>query len=213
MANRKPWLTVMMALAGGLIGGAAATILGSSNAFALHRAHHARTLEADKFVLLGRNGEDRAVMRVSDKGTAALYFNDESGKERAEMKVAADGRSSIGFYDEDGHRRVIVGQSVGPGSQSGIGVFSHDGSQIASLSSLPNGQVSMTLYDSKSGLARAGLGLAADGTPALVLFDQDGRDRAELHLDKNGNPGLALADASGKSIAGLPMQAAAPPAQ
>ena len=46
-----------------------------------------------------------------------------------------------------------------------------------------------------------GLGLSADGTPALVLFDQNGKDRAELHLNNSGKPGLALADENGKSIA------------
>src|SRR5690242_8010765 len=119
MANRKSWLTVIVALVGGLIGGAAATILGASNAFALRHAHHARTVEAEKFVLLGRNGDERGIMRVNDKGTAAIYFNDESGKERAEIKVAADGRSALGFYDDSGRRRVIVGQGVGAGNQSG----------------------------------------------------------------------------------------------
>ncbi len=213
MTNRKSWLTVIVALIGGLIGGAAATILGASNAFALRHGHHARTVEAEKFVLLGPNGDQRGVMRVSDKGTAALYFVDADGKERAEFRVAADGRSSVGFYDNTGRRRVIVGEGVGAGDQSGIGVFSADGAQIASLSSLNEGQVSLTLYDSKTGLARAGLALGPGGAPALVLFDQNGKDRAELHLDKNGNPGLALADASGKTIAGLPMESAPAAAQ
>ncbi len=68
-------------------------------------------------------------------------------------------------------------------------------------------QASLTLYDSNIGRARAGLGVAAGGSPALVLFDPEGRDRAELHVTKNGKPGLALADENGKSIAGLPEQA------
>jgi hypothetical protein len=63
----------------------------------------------------------------------------------------------------------------------------------------------VTLYDNKTGFARAGLGLAADGAPALVLFDQSGKDRAELHVTSAGKPGLALADENGKSMAGLPM--------
>jgi thioredoxin-related protein len=92
-----------------------------------------------------------------------------------------------------------------------MGIFDQDGSQVATISSSSNGEVSMTLYDAKSGLARAGLGLSAKGTPALVLFDQDGKDRAELNLNAEGKPGLALADANGKTIAGLPMQSS--PAQ
>ncbi len=200
MKDRKPWLIVAMALAGGLIGGALATMLGAGDAFALRRAHHTRTVEAEKFVLLGRNGDQRGVIQVSDKGTAAIYLNDETGKERAELRVAADGRASLGFYDAGGAKRVVVGQGSTEDSQAGLGIFGKDGDQLASLSSSANGEVNLTLYDHKSGLARAGLGLSGDGVPALVLFDQNGKDRAELHLSASGKPGLALADENGKSI-------------
>ncbi len=67
-------------------------------------------VEAEKFVLLGRNGDERGVIQVNDKGTAAFYLNDESGKEKAELKVAADGRASLGFYDSNGAKRVVVGR-------------------------------------------------------------------------------------------------------
>jgi hypothetical protein len=53
------------------------------------------------------------------------------------------------------------------------------------------------------------LGLSADGVPALVLFDQNGKDRAELHLNASGKPGLALVDENGKSIYAPPTQGAA----
>jgi len=203
--DRKPWLVVAVALVGGLLGGALATMLGAGDAFALRHSRHPRSVEAEKFVLLGRNGDERGVIQVSDKGTAAIYLNDETGKERAELKVAADGRASLGFYDASGAKRVVMGQGATSDSQAGFGIFSTDGNQEASFSSLANGEVNVTLYDRKSGFARAGLGLSADGVPALVLFDQNGKDRAELHLSTAGKPGLALADESGKSVAGLPL--------
>jgi hypothetical protein len=209
MKNGKPWLTVMVALIGGLVGGGVASMLGANNAFAKRHPQRARTVEAEKFVLLGRNGDQRGIIQVSDKGTAAFYLNDESGKERAEFKVAADGRASLGFYDGDGLKRVVVGEGGSSGSQAGVGIFSADGNQVAGLTASPSGEVNLTLYGGKTGLARAGLGLSADGNPALALFDQSGKDRAELHLDKSGNPGLALADENGKTIAGLPEQGSA----
>jgi hypothetical protein len=180
-------------------------MFGPSNAFAVRRMHRAWTVEAEEFVLVGPNRERRGVIQVSDQGTAALYLNDANGKERTELKVAADGLASLGFYDANGNQRVVVGKGASPQSQAGIGIFSADGNQVASLSSTDSGEVNMTLYDNKTGLARVGLGLAADGTPALVLFDASGKDRAELHVTSSG-PGLALADEKGKSIAGLPMQ-------
>ena len=43
--------------------------------------------------------------------------------------------------------------------------------------------------------------------PALVLFDQNGKDRAELQVTPSGKPGWAMADENGKSmIAGFPME-------
>ena len=204
MHNGRTWLTAVVALVGGMIG-AGTMMFGPSSAFALRHPAAARTVEAEEFVLLGPNRARRGVIEVSDKGTAALYLNDENGKERAELTVAADGRASLGFYDAAGNQRVVVGEGPSAQGQAGIGVFSADGNQVASLSSAASGEVNITLYDNKTGLARAGLGLAADGAPALVLFDQNGRDRAELHVNSAGKPGLALADENGKSMAGLPM--------
>jgi hypothetical protein len=62
MKNGKPWLTVAVALIGGLIGGALASILGARDAFALHHARRTKTVEAHSFVLLGRNGEQRGII-------------------------------------------------------------------------------------------------------------------------------------------------------
>lgn len=206
MHNGRPWLTAVVALVGGMIG-AGTMMFGPSSALAQRRRPPgARSVEAQQFVLLGPNGERRGLIYVSDKGTAAVYLNDENAKERTELKVTADGRSSLGFYDAAGNQRVVVGNGASAQGDAGIGVFSADGNQVATLSSTASGDVNMTLYDNKTGLARAGLGVAADGAPALVLFDHNGKDRAELHVTSAGKPGLALADENGKSMAGLPME-------
>jgi hypothetical protein len=52
------------------------------------------------------------------------------------------------------------------------------------------------------------LGVSKIGLPALVLFDENGKDRAELHVTSGGKPGFALADETGKSVVGLPERAA-----
>jgi hypothetical protein len=210
MQNGRPWLTAVLALVGGMIG-AGTIMFGVSTAFALRQPRGIRTVEAEEFVLLGPNRTRRGVIQVSDKGTAALYLNDENGKERTELRVAAEGVASLTFYDAAGNQRVVVGDGASAQSQAGIGVFAADGTQVASLASDAAGEVNMTLYDSKTGSARAGLGLAADGAPALVLFDQSGKDRAELHVNSSGKPGLAMADENGKSM--IPGFPTAQPAQ
>jgi hypothetical protein len=205
MHNGRFWLTGGVALVGGMLG-AGIMIFGASNAFAVRHPRPARTVEAEQFVLVGPNGERRGIMQVNDKGMAALYLNDENGKERTELTVTAGGRASLAFYDAAGNQRVVMGEGASPQDQVGIGVFSTDGTQVASLTSTASGEANVTLYDGKTGLARAGLGLATDGTPALALFDQSGKDRAELHVTSAGKPGLALADENGKSIAGFPIE-------
>jgi hypothetical protein len=127
---------------------------------------------------------------------------DEHGRDRAEMRVTEDGSAALVFYDQSGTHRVVVGET--PGGRNGVAIYSGGGRQIALLSVADNNESSLTLYDPTTGKARAGLGVAEDGQPALVLFDQNGKDRAELHVGKRGKPGLALADENGKSIAGLP---------
>ena len=66
--------------------------------------------------------------------------------------------------------------------------------------------MNLTLYDPNTGRARVGIGVAANGSPAVVLFDQKGNDRAELNINSKGKAGLALADENGKTIAGLPAE-------
>ena len=96
MHNGRPWFTAVVALVGGMVG-AGTMMFGPSSAFALRHPPATRTVEAEEFVLLGPNRARRGVIEVSDKGTAALYLNDENGKERAELTVAADGRAALGF--------------------------------------------------------------------------------------------------------------------
>jgi hypothetical protein len=112
--------------------------------------------------------------------------------------VPSDGGAQIGFYDNSGSQRVVVGET--PRGRNGIAIYATSGRQIASLSVAEDNQASLTLYDPQTGKARAGLGSATNGSPALVLFDQQGRDRIELHVKPSGQPGIALADENGKNI-------------
>jgi hypothetical protein len=83
-------------------------------------------------------------------------------------------------------------------------MYSSEGRQLMAMAASDNGDMSLTLYDPNSGLARAGLGLAADGSPALVMFDKQGKERAELSLDRNAKPSLLVADQNGKTVTALP---------
>ena len=206
MKEAKPWLVLVVALVGGMIGGALSTHLGEGSAYALHRGA-AKGIRADKFILVGPDGRERGVWQVTSGGLADLSMNDQEGKNRAELRVAQDGRASLGFFDEQGVKRVVLGATAKLQGRSGLGIFGPDGKQLVGLTAAPSGEASLTLYEQKSGLARAGLAVAGNGEPALVLFDQKGKDRAELHVHADGKPALALADENGKTIAGVSPQA------
>jgi hypothetical protein len=179
MKDRKYWLYAILALVGGVFGGALSGHLFPGDAEAAARA--ARVLKAEKFVLVDHDGNQRGVIQVDAENGAA-----------------------IGFYDQNGNKRVILGET--PHGRNGLAIYGTNGRQMAGFTVAGDNQSSVTLYDPANGRARVGLGVAATGEPALVLFDQKGRDRAEMHVTVKGKPGLALADETGKSFAGLPVQ-------
>jgi hypothetical protein len=210
MKDRNQWLYAILALVGGVFGGALSGQVFPRDAEAApHRvarvmaAHEAGVVKATKFVLIGRDGTERGVFEVDSRGTADVALNDQSGRLRADFRVSAEGGGAINFYDQKGDKRVVLGETNG---RDGLAIYGGNGRQMAGFTVAEDNQSSVTLYDPTNGRARVGLGVATNGVPALVLFDQEGRDRAELHVNPNGKPGLALADESGKSTAGLPVQ-------
>jgi hypothetical protein len=100
---------------------------------------------------------------------------------------------------------VLVGEATQ--GRNGIAIYGSNGDQLAGLTATSDNQANLTLYDPNTGRARVGIGVAANGSPAVVLFDQKGNDRAELNINSKGKAGLALADENGKTIAGLPAEA------
>ncbi|HEX3409168.1 MAG TPA: hypothetical protein VHS07_02755 [Candidatus Binataceae bacterium] len=185
MKDQKQWLYATLALVGGIIGGALSGHLLPREAEAAAGA--ARVLKAEKFVLVDRSGNERGVIQVNENGAA------------------------IAFYDQKGSKRVVLGETSN--GRDGLAIYGANGRQMAGFTVNEDNQSSVTLYDPANGRARVGLGVAASGEPALVLFDKNGRDRAEMHVTVNGKPGLALADEAGKTVSGLPVQGAQPPQQ
>jgi hypothetical protein len=215
MKDRRQWLYAILALVGGVFGGALSGHLfpprdADAAAGRLARTH-AGVVKATKFVLVDRDGNERGVFEVNSRDVADIALNDGSGRLRSELHVGADDGGAIGFYDENGDKRVMLGETTN--GRNGLAIYGSGGRQMAGFTVNNDNQSSVTLYDPANGFARVGLGVASTGEPALVLFDQSGRDRAEMHVTVNGKPGLALADESGKSVAGLPVQESQPAPQ
>jgi hypothetical protein len=206
MKNLRHWLYGVLALTGGILGGAIASRVMPADGLALassHGMHSMKEVKAQKFVLEDTDGTDRGIIQVNSRGFATVELDDASGRDRAEFRVASEGNSSITFYDENGAKRVQLGSSPG---RDGLALYASSGRQLATFTAADDNQSSVTLYDPNHGVARIGLGVAASGEPALALYDENGRDRAELHVNSSGKPGLALANENGKTTAGLPME-------
>jgi hypothetical protein len=206
MDKGKNWIFAALALGGGFLGGLMALELAPS---AVEAAHSMPAVRAQEFELVDRAGTRRAIMNITKGGMADLAMYDGHQRDRTELRVTEDGTATLGFYDEKGARRVLIGAV--PGGRDGVTVYGNDSRILAGLTVGANNEASLTLYDPNTGRARAGLGVATTGAPALALFDSNGKDRAELHVGPHGKPGLALADENGKTIAGLPEKEASIP--
>src|SRR5208337_1533817 len=103
MRNFKPLTQVSIALVAGLAGGILASRPWTGRAFAA--ARHSKTLSAEQFVLIDRDGTRRGLIQVASNGAASLTLYDRDGRSRAELETAPDGAASLGFYDEGGRRR------------------------------------------------------------------------------------------------------------
>src|SRR5438445_2183688 len=187
--KRRNWLYASLGVGGGFLGGMMAMELAPGVALA---AGHARTVTAEEFVLVSKNGTQRALMEVNARGMTELVMKDGSGRERADIRVTADGTAQLNFFDQRGNRRVLVGEA--PSGRNGVAIYSGGGRQIAVLSATEDNEASLTLYDSDPGRARVGVGMSNKGLPAIVMFDASGHDRAELHVSQRGKAGLAFAD-------------------
>src|SRR5579863_10297918 len=80
MKDRKFWLYPILALVGGVFGGAFSGQFFPRDAEAAARA--ARVLRAESFVLVDSDGRQRGAFRVDDEGGSAIVFYDQDGARR-----------------------------------------------------------------------------------------------------------------------------------
>jgi hypothetical protein len=109
----------------------------------------ARTVEAEKFILVGPGGNLRAGLSVEPNGMVGLAFLDKERRTRAGLAVQPDGSPSLRLFATDARSRVTL--TVAP-----------DGSPMLLLLG-PDEQ------------PRAMLVVRAGGSPGLQLLDTGGR--------------------------------------
>lgn len=132
-----------------------------------------RIIRAERVEIVDTGGVLRARLVAGSEDTGLFLFGD-SGEIKAELSLLEGGIPRLVLCDrEGGVRATLVGDA------------------------LPS-----LILCHKDGRRRANLGLEADGTPCMGLYDASGRNRVDVRLNAE-KPFLMLKDGSGKTRAVL----------
>ena len=147
MTRKQVWVVGLVALAGGLVGGALVSLVVSGpqapprggavqkvvKAEAFHlvapdgtvRALLVTLPEGTGLTLYGKDGPSRAVLGVAADGTTGLTLYDKERVEHAQLSVSPDGTTRLGLSDESGTKRAII--FVSPDGSPGVGLYDEAG--------------------------------------------------------------------------------------
>ena len=149
----RQWLVVMVALAGGLIGGALANRLAAAIP-ALAADSPAKSLAAQQILLVDARGKPHASLHLNDDGTPVFQMYDLAGKNRIGIGFAKDGTVGMDVADQKGSKRVLLSVS-------------------------DEGIPTLRLYDDGA-RPRTLLGVDSQGNPAMDFYEHDGKLLREL---------------------------------
>jgi hypothetical protein len=152
--NRKEWLYAMMALLGGIVGGALGNHLWSA-ASAVAAEAPAHSIAAERILLVDSRGKTRAALFVDDKSHQPNFeLYDDGEKKRFRIGLGDRGGAALGFLDPKGTVRIAL-----------------------TLSS--EDILALRMFDSKAQL-RTLFGVDSGGEPALDFYTAEGRLLREL---------------------------------
>ncbi len=151
--GRGPWFYTIVALVGGIIGGAVTNRMAAAiPAFAADAP--AKSIAAQKIMLVDAGGNVRAVLHLNQKGLPMLQLFDDGGKLRIGLGFAHDGTVGIDLADRKGVER-------------------------ARLSVNTEGVPALRLFDAGA-RPRMLAGVDSQGYSALNFYDAEGKILREL---------------------------------
>jgi hypothetical protein len=151
----KSCLYVIVALIGGLIGGAFANRLAAAiPALAADSPAPAKSLAAQEIVLVDAKGKPQASLHLNGDGLPVLTMYDGAGKSRIGIGFAKDGTVGVDINDKKGAQRALL---------------SVNDDDIPAL----------RLYDGTA-TPRVLLGVDIEGDSAVDFYDHDGKVLREL---------------------------------
>lgn len=172
------------------------------------------TLAAERLVLLGADGSEKAVLESDPRGNPmltlrngkafallttegpSLLLRGQDGKTGAFMGIDSKNTSRLELTS---HRLLDgVRLSTHEDGSSGVYVLDAGGRQRGSLESFSTGGAALNFRDG-SGRMRSSLGIDPASLPNLVLLDEDGGRRLGLLVQADGNSLFEVADERGRT--------------
>ena len=107
-----------------------------------------KRLDAELFVLLDKQGKQRAKLGVTDTDSTILSLYDSKENERISIFVLPDGSSTLALYDDDQRIRAMLAQAEMAGV-AGLSIFGPDGRNGVNLLVSSEGEPSFDITDQR----------------------------------------------------------------
>lgn len=129
-------------------------------------------VRAERFELVGPEGEVRATLGFTEHGSPNLSFFDKDGSPRVSLGPFKSNWTGVGYVDEDEEIRSLLG--LGEGILPLLSLLDKNGEMRASIVLGDDGVAAANFFDD-SQKVRLGVGVRKDGLPDVVLFDTEGK--------------------------------------
>lgn len=107
------------------------------------KALKSRTIEAEKFALVNKEGKPRAELVLSPYGQLSFILRDKNGTPRADVIVAKSGLPGFNLFDADG--KIRAGFTILRSGTVGLCIYDELGNPCAALEISKEGEPSLHL--------------------------------------------------------------------
>lgn len=146
MTRKQFSVILLLAVAGGMAGGAAITrLLAARPAFAQAAAEPLQVVRAQRFEVVDEEGKRRGRFDSLPNGAVRLVFYDNEGKVRTGLLVATNGAPGLQFWDKNNKPVSVFSDSVT--------LLDPAGQPRARMSVSAHGDPAITLYDEEGKVA------------------------------------------------------------
>jgi hypothetical protein len=176
-----------------------------------HFADEPKAIEAERFVIRGKDGKVRGEFAAQSEQGQRLVLLDDNHNERIRLSVDPQGVSTLKLLNENGKDGVVLSILQ---RRSMVDLCDNEGHRIVNMS-IYKGKSYLFLnrpIDNDNPEPRPGISISVGSKAAgTLLYDASGRVRASMELSELGTPRLQLSGEPGGEKATLEIPFADPP--